>query len=116
GDIESALGQHPAVGQAVVVAREDQPGNKQLAAYLVTAPGAEKPNVSDLRAHLKEKLPEYMVPALYTFLDAMPLTPNGKVDRRALPAPDRATAAREYVAPRDEKEQFFCELWQELLA
>jgi len=115
GDIEAALDQHPSIAQAVVVAREDSPGNKQLAAYLVIAPGAETPNVSDLRAHLKEKLPEYMVPAVFTFLPAMPLTPNGKVDRRALPAPDRSTAAREYVAPRDEKEQFFCELWQELL-
>ncbi|HEY0512066.1 MAG TPA: amino acid adenylation domain-containing protein [Thermoanaerobaculia bacterium] len=115
GDIEAALDQHPAIAQAVVVAREDSPGSKQLAAYVVTAPGAEKPNVSDLRTHLKEKLPEYMVPAVFTFLEAMPLTPNGKVDRRALPAPDRASAAREYVAPRDDKEQFFCELWQELL-
>ncbi len=116
GEIEAALDQHPAVAQAVVVVREDNPGNKQLVAYLVTAPDTEAPNVSDLRAYLKEKLPEYMVPAVYTFLPAMPLTPNGKVDRRALPAPDRASAAREYVAPRDEKEQFFCELWQELLA
>jgi amino acid adenylation domain-containing protein/non-ribosomal peptide synthase protein (TIGR01720 family) len=115
GDIEAALEGHPAIAQAVVVAREDSPGSKQLAAYLATAVGAEKPSVTDLRAFLKEKLPEYMVPALFTFLDAMPLTPNGKVDRRALPAPDRAAAAREYVAPRDEKEQFFCELWQELL-
>ncbi len=120
GDIETALDQHPAVGQSVVVAREDSPGSKQLAAYLVTAAGADagtgKPNVTDLRAYLKEKLPEYMVPAVYTFLDAMPLTPNGKVDRRALPAPDRASAAREYVAPRDEKEEFFCALWAELLS
>ena len=115
GDIETALDRHPAVAQAVVVAREDSPGNKQLAAYLVTAAGAGKPEVSDLRAYLKEKLPEYMVPAVFTFLPAMPLTPNGKVDRRALPAPDRSTAAREYVAPRDDKERFFCELWQELL-
>jgi amino acid adenylation domain-containing protein/non-ribosomal peptide synthase protein (TIGR01720 family) len=115
GDIESALDRHPAIAQAVVVAREDIPGNKQLAAYLVTAAGAEAPNVSDLRVYLKEKLPEYMVPAVFTFLPAMPLTPNGKVDRRALPAPDRSAAVREYVAPRDDKEQFFCELWQELL-
>ncbi|HYN64049.1 MAG TPA: condensation domain-containing protein, partial [Candidatus Limnocylindrales bacterium] len=118
GDIEAALEQHPSVAQGVVVAREDTPGNKQLAAYLVTAPGAtgaETPSVTDLRAYLKEKLPEYMVPAVFTFLPTMPLTPNGKVDRRALPAPDRTAAAREYVAPRDEKEQFFCELWQEIL-
>ncbi len=116
GDIEAALDQHPAIAQAVVVAREDTPGSKQLAAYIVAAAGDGKPNVSDLRAYLKEKLPEYMIPALYTFLEALPLTPNGKVDRRALPAPDRTTAAREYVAPRDDKERFFCELWQELLS
>jgi amino acid adenylation domain-containing protein/non-ribosomal peptide synthase protein (TIGR01720 family) len=115
GDIEAALDQHPAVAQAVVVVREDNPGNKQLAAYLTTAAGTEPPSVSDLRAHLKDKLPEYMIPALFTFLEALPLTPNGKVDRRALPAPDKAAAAREYVAPRDDKERFFCDLWQELL-
>jgi amino acid adenylation domain-containing protein/non-ribosomal peptide synthase protein (TIGR01720 family) len=115
GDIEAALGQHPGVAQAVVTAWEETPGNKKLAAYLVTAPGAEKPEVPGLKAHLKEKLPEYMIPALYTFLDALPLTPNGKVDRRALPPPDKSSAARQYVAPRNDKETFFCGLWQELL-
>ena len=121
GEIEAALGLHPAVAQTVVVAREDTPGNKKLAAYLVLAANAagaavtQPPSVTDLRAFLKEKLPEYMIPALYTFLPALPLTPNGKVDRRALPAPDKSAAVREYVAPRDEKERFFCELWQELL-
>ena len=118
GDIEAALDQHPAIGQAVVVAREETPGNKRLAAYIVLAQGVEKgqgPSVSDLRAYLKEKLPEYMIPALYTFLDAMPLTPNGKVDRRALPAPDKASAAREYVAPRDEKEEALAAIWAEVL-
>ena len=115
GDIEAALGEHPAIAQAVVVAREETPGNKKLAAYLVTAAGAQSPSVTDLRAYLKEKLPEYMIPALYTFLETLPLTPNGKVDRRALPAPDKSAAAREYVAPHDDKERFFCDLWQELL-
>jgi amino acid adenylation domain-containing protein/non-ribosomal peptide synthase protein (TIGR01720 family) len=115
GDIEAALASCPAVGQAVVTAREDGAGGRQLAAYLVPAAGAAKPGVSELRAFLKEKLPEYMVPALYTFLHSLPLTPNGKIDRRALPAPDRSAAARDYVAPRDEKERFFCALWQELL-
>ncbi len=119
GDIETALGRQPGIAQAVVVARDDNAGAKQLAAYLVPAAATETatatPSVADLRAALKETLPEYMVPALYTFLDAMPLTPNGKVDRRALPAPDRTAAVRDYAAPRDAKEEFFCALWQELL-
>ena len=112
---QTALEAHPAIAQAVVVAREDTPGDKKLAAYTTTVAGATAPNVTDLRAYLKEKLPEYMIPSLFTALDVFPLTPNGKVDRRALPAPDRAAAARAYVAPRDEKETFFCELWRELL-
>ncbi len=115
GDIEAALVGHPQIAQTVVVAREDTPGSKRLAAYVVAAPGAPKPAVTDLRAYLKEKLPEYMIPALFTFLDALPLTPNGKVDRRALPAPDKSAAAREYVPPGNDKEKFFCDLWQELL-
>ena len=118
GDIETALDQHPGITQAVVVAREDTPGNKRLAAYLVAAPGFEedkKPSVSDLRAFLKDKLPEYMIPALYTFLPEFPLTPNGKVDRRSLPEPDKAAAAKEYVAPRDAKETALAEIWAQVL-
>ncbi len=118
GDVEAALLAHPAIAQAVATAREEGAGGKQLAAYLVAGPAAAsaaRPQVAELRAFLKERLPEYMLPATFTFLDELPLSPNGKVDRRALPAPDRSTAARAYVAPRDEKESFFCQLWQELL-
>ena len=115
GDVEAALGGHPAVAQAVVTARGEGAGGKQLAAYLAARAGAVRPDVSELRAWLKDRLPEYMAPASFTWLEAMPLTPNGKVDRRALPAPDRAAARRAYAAPRDDKERFFCELWQELL-
>ncbi|HZF12221.1 MAG TPA: amino acid adenylation domain-containing protein, partial [Thermoanaerobaculia bacterium] len=119
GDIEAALAAHPKVAQAVVVAREDTPGTKRLAAYLVPPAGtaaADRAPVSELRAFLKDKLPEYMIPALFTTLDALPLTPNGKVDRRALPAPDKMAAAREYVAPRDEKEQAFVDIWMQVLS
>jgi amino acid adenylation domain-containing protein/non-ribosomal peptide synthase protein (TIGR01720 family) len=118
GDIEAAFAEHPGIAQAVVVAREDTPGNKRLAAYLVTAAGLaddKKPTVTELRAFLKEKLPEYMVPALFTFLPELPLTPNGKVDRRSLPEPDKAAAAKEYVAPRDDKEAAFAEIWAAVL-
>ena len=87
GEIEAALGQHPAVREAVVLAREDAPGEKRLVAYVVADSTAD-----ELRRFLKDKLPEYMVPAVVVLLEALPMTPNGKVDRRALPAPDRSQA------------------------
>ena len=87
GEIETALNTYPAVREAVVVAREDNPGDKRLVAYVVL--GQEQAlTISDLRGFLKQKLPDYMVPSAFVALDALPLTPNGKVDRRALPAPD----------------------------
>ncbi|HWM94188.1 MAG TPA: amino acid adenylation domain-containing protein [Thermoanaerobaculia bacterium] len=115
GEIEAALGQHPGLSQAVAIVREDSPGSKRIVAYMV--PAQEAPQVSDLRAFLKEKLPEYMIPALFVPLEALPLTPNGKVDRRALPAPDKSllASAREYVAPRDEKEETLAAIWAEVL-
>jgi amino acid adenylation domain-containing protein/non-ribosomal peptide synthase protein (TIGR01720 family) len=115
GDIEAALAEHPAVAHAVVLAREDRPGDKRLVGYLVPKAGQQAPAVTDLRAWLKEKLPEYMIPALFMPLETFPLTPNGKVDRRALPPPDKAVAAREYVAPRDEKEETLAAIWVEVL-
>ena len=87
GEIESALEQHPGVRAGVVQAASDPRGGRQLVAYVVPA-GAVRPSPTDLRAHLKDKLPEYMVPASFVYLDNLPLTPNGKVDRNALPAPD----------------------------
>ncbi len=117
GEIEAALVRLPGVRQAVVVAREDAPGEKRLVAYLLAAEGA-LPTVGELRAALGETLPEYMVPAAFVELDAFPLTPNGKTDRRALPAPERAARLRtgtEYVAPRTALEEVLAATWAEVL-
>ncbi|GAB4391148.1 MAG: hypothetical protein Tsb0032_01610 [Kiloniellaceae bacterium] len=116
GEIEATLERQAEVRQAVVMAREDSPGDKQLVAYLTTAEGAE-PTSRALRAALGERLPDYMVPGLFVFLDAFPLTPNGKVDRKALPAPasGRDGLAEPYVAPRNEGETKLAALWAEVL-
>ncbi len=116
GEIEAALSLHPAVDKATVIDREDQPGQKRLAAYM-TVFGDAVPDVQTLRDFLMETLPDYMVPAAFVTLEAMPLTPNGKVDRKALPAPDaiRPELATAFIAPRDEKEQILVNIWSELL-
>jgi amino acid adenylation domain-containing protein len=117
GEIETVLSQHPAIKESVVIAREDIPGNKRLVAYLVaTAPHAQ-PALEELRAYLKEKLPEYMVPAIFLFLEALPLSPNGKVNRAVLPAPDteRPDLQITYVAPRTDTEQRLAEIWAQVL-
>src|SRR6185295_11782234 len=87
GEIESVLLQYVGVIESVVVVREDEPGNKQLVAYLVADPEATL-EIKELRAYLREHLPEYMMPARFQLLERLPLTTNGKVDRQALPAPD----------------------------
>jgi amino acid adenylation domain-containing protein len=116
GEIEAALDQHPAVREAVVLAREDTPGEKRLVAYVVAEQGPV-PTTAELRSFLKDKLPEHMVPALFVVLDALPLMPNGKVDRRALPMPDRARPELEkaFVAPRDDLELQLAQIWEEVL-
>ncbi|KPA93874.1 non-ribosomal peptide synthetase, partial [Pseudomonas asplenii] len=115
GEIEAVLAACEGVSEAVVVARESQPGqseSKRLVAYLC---GDAVP-VEQLRAALLEALPDYMVPSAYVHLEAMPLTPNGKLDRRALPAPGQeAFASRAYEAPRGEVEQIVAGVWQDLL-
>jgi amino acid adenylation domain-containing protein len=113
GEIEARLAEHPEVREAVVLVREDAPGEKRLVAYVA---GDETATAEVLRAHLSDRLPEYMVPAAYVRLDALPLTPNGKVDRKALPAPEGdAFPARGYEAPADETEQAVAAIWAELL-
>src|SRR6202035_5787043 len=104
GEIESVLLQHPAVRSVVVIAREDEPGAKRLAPYVVASP---PPEVSVLREHLKKKVPDYMVPAAFMFLEALPLTASGKVDRKALPVPEsqRPELTRRYIAPRTAAEK-----------
>jgi amino acid adenylation domain-containing protein len=115
GEIEAVLVQPPAVQQAVVVAREDMPGDKRLAAYVVPQP-QQMPAVSDLRGYLKAKLPDYMVPSAFVLLEALPLTPNGKVDRRALPAPDYSRSELEsFVAPRTPIEEMVAASWSQVL-
>src|SRR5271157_4037856 len=117
GEVEAALARHPAVGQCVVVAREDSHGDKILVAYLEPQPNAAIPAVSDLRAHLANDLPAYMVPSAFVVLDKLPLTPNAKIDRKALPPPtyDRVQAAHESAAPRTENEQAVAAIWSEVL-
>jgi amino acid adenylation domain-containing protein len=111
GEIEAALRSHPEVRDAAVLAREDMPGDKRLVAYVV---GEATPEV--LRQHLGSRLPEYMVPAAYVALDLLPLTANGKLDRRALPSPEEdALGARTYESPQGEMETLLARLWSELL-
>jgi len=116
GEIESVLSQHPAIQETIVLAREDEPGNNRLVAYVVPHQQPEF-SVSDLRNCLKEKLPEYMVPSAFVQLKALPLTPNGKVDRQALPAPDTVRPELEgrFVAPRTPIEETIAKIWTQVL-
>ncbi|MFZ5515901.1 MAG: amino acid adenylation domain-containing protein [Candidatus Zhuqueibacterota bacterium] len=116
GEIEANLDQHPSLKEAVVIVREDEPGNKRLVAYLIPKNG-EPPNISDLRSYLKTKLPEYMVPSAFVYLDKLPLTPNGKIDRKALPVPEvgRPELSGEFMEARNETEQKLAAVWQEVL-
>ncbi len=115
GEIETALRRHPAVSDAVAAVREDAPGDRRLAAYLVLRPGAEMPAPGEMRTFLKQALPDYMVPAAYVALDALPVTANGKVDRRALPAPEPAAGDGEEAMPTGEVQSILVEIWKEVL-
>lgn len=116
GEIEAVLAQHQAVQEVVVMVREDIPGNKRLVAYLVVNQLAA-PTIPQLQQFLKQKLPEYMVPSAFVLLDALPLTSNGKIDRRALPAPDTScfNLKASFVSPRDTLELQLVQIWEEVL-
>ncbi|HEU5471257.1 MAG TPA: non-ribosomal peptide synthase/polyketide synthase [Actinophytocola sp.] len=113
GEVEGAIAGHPDVGQALVLIREDRPGDRRLVAYLVPRRGRRLPDAGELHEHLAGTLPEYMVPSAFVPLDELPLTSTGKLDRAALPAPaGRAGTGR---GPREEREEILCELFAELL-
>ena len=116
GEIEAALLAHAAIEQAVVLAREDTPGDKRLVAYLVCAPG-QTLQVESLRSQLQQQLPAYMVPSAFVLLNALPLTSNGKVDRRALPDPDqsRPDLEKAFAAPSTRSEEVLAKIWANLL-
>lgn len=116
GEIESVLTEHESVTEAIVIALEEKGSEKRLVAYVVTAPNTSR-NVSDLRSHLKSRLPDYMIPSVFIYLDALPLTSHGKIDRRALPAPDaeRPALAEAFIAPRTPAEKNLASIWTKLL-
>ncbi len=115
GEIESALNAHPGIRESVVIAREHSPGDKRLVAYVV--PKQTPPAWNELRQYLGQCLPDYMVPSLFVPLNCLPLTSNGKVDRRALPepSPGLSAAAAEGLAPRTASEKLLAQIWRELL-
>jgi amino acid adenylation domain-containing protein len=115
GEVEAALAAHPAVKEACVLAREDAPGDRRLVAYAVSSDEhAATPAV--LRLHLQQSLPEYMVPGAFVLMDRFPLTPNGKLDRRALPAPDAESFAGEgFAEPRGPVEEMLAAVWADVL-
>jgi thioesterase domain-containing protein/acyl carrier protein len=126
GEIEAALVEHPKIRQAVVLAREDEPGDKRLVAYVVADQEAEEDDsgnkkaglwISELREHMLGKLPEYMVPSAYMKLEKLPLTHNGKIDRKSLPQldPNTPEQEQEYVGPQDATQGTLCRLWREVL-
>ncbi|HEU4557572.1 MAG TPA: amino acid adenylation domain-containing protein, partial [Longimicrobium sp.] len=110
GEIEARLAEHAGVREAVVLVREDAPDDRRLVAYVVGGARAD-----ELREHLRRSLPEYMVPAAFVSLDAVPLTPNGKLDRKALPAPEPASGEAGYAPPRRPLEAALAEIWAEVL-
>ena len=116
GEIGAVLAKHPGIKQCVVTAREDRPGEKMLVAYF-EAQGNAAPETNELRDYLKKELPEYMVPAAFVRMDRLPLSPNGKIDTKALPAPEQRSSEGQdaFLAPRDSVEQVLAQLWAKVL-
>ncbi|HEX5708618.1 MAG TPA: amino acid adenylation domain-containing protein, partial [Pyrinomonadaceae bacterium] len=116
GEVEAELGRHAGVRECVVVAREEASGDTRLVAYLVAEAGGAL-DEAELRRALKERLPDYMIPSVFVVLEEMPLTPNGKINRQALPAPDpsRSETADGFVAPQTPVEERLAEIWGEVL-
>ncbi|MBI5032798.1 MAG: amino acid adenylation domain-containing protein [Chloroflexi bacterium] len=127
GEIETALTQHPAIRQAIVMLREDEPNVKRLVAYVVLTADREQPTpnksikvssiIGDLGEFLKERLPDYMIPSAFVALDALPVMPNGKVDRRALPVPEMTHSESQAadLAPRNRVEEILADIWARVL-
>jgi len=115
-EIETVLGEHPLVREVAVIAREDAPGDKRIAAYIVAREG-HAPDVSDLRNHLKRRLPDYMLPSVFVTLESMPLSETGKIDRESLPVPEQSRPALEqsYVAPATSLENILAGIFGEVL-
>jgi amino acid adenylation domain-containing protein len=115
-EIEALLSKHPSIQENVVIAREDEPGNKRLVAYIVTYP-EQAPSTSEMRQFLQKQLPDYMVPSAFVTLEAIPLTPNGKIDRLALPVADLSDRIAEntIINPRNEIEKQLTLIWEQVL-
>ncbi|HWY20198.1 MAG TPA: amino acid adenylation domain-containing protein [Candidatus Acidoferrum sp.] len=114
GEIEAVLAKHPSVQSVVVIVREDTPGDKALVAYVV--PSGSSISSAELKDLVRQRLPEYMVPSVFIEMSALPLSPNGKMNRRLLPAPDWSTAeGRDVVKPRNELEATLVQIWQSVL-
>jgi acyl carrier protein len=116
GEIETVLSAHPKVRETVVLAREEDPNDKRLVAYIVSR-GGQACTINELRSFLKRKLPEAMVPSAFVFLDSFPRTRNGKLDRGALPIPNQSRPELEnsFAAPRTSVEEALAEIWAEVL-
>lgn len=117
GEIEANLNRHPGVGQAVLTTHRDASDSSALVAYIIPTDKTVPPAIDDLRAYLGESLPDYMIPHLFIFLETYPLTPNGKIDRKALPAPEREQIGQthHFVAPSTAFEEVLAEVWEEVL-
>ena len=131
GEIEARLLEHPSINESVVIARQDNNDDKRLAAYLIPTIDGDGQNngeslsaqtaktttipIDELRVFLKHTLPDYMIPSAFVIMDAFPLTPNGKLDRKALPVPDQPLVSNEYIAPRNPTEQLLADIWKDVL-